>query len=305
MKEAGGMRGVAMARPRQGRQDGPWAREIDDLLRGVSGGFLVGIPLLYTMETWWIGESISMRRALAFVLLTYVINLGFVTVMGFRGRRPGARHPLTEAVEATAVAVLATTATLALLNQIGPGQALDAIVGRIAVDMLPVSLGVSVAHVILAPRETRLGDENQGGTDADGSEHGVGQALALDLGAAFGGALFVGLNIAPTEEVPMLATQVPEAFLPLVILFSLAITYMIVFEAGFGGQDRRLRSRGPFQRPITETVLAYVMSLLTCAAMLLLYGQISWGDDWFVTYTKVILLGLPAAIGAAAGRLAM
>jgi putative integral membrane protein (TIGR02587 family) len=287
-------------------EGGGWGREIDDLLRGLTGGFLVGIPLIYTMETWWIGETVSMPRALAFVGCAYAVNLAFVTVMGFRGRAPGAGHPLTEALEATGLAVVAAAATLALLYQIRPGSPLDVVVGRIAVDMLPISLGVSVAHLILAPRETRLGSEDGGaGGDGGAPDAPRWRALVLDLGAAFAGALFFGLSIAPTEEVPMLATEVPVLYLPLVILFSLALTYGIVFEAEFGGRERRRRTPGPFQRPVTETVLAYLTSLLTCAGLLWLYGQIDAGDDWFVAFTRVVVLGLPAAIGAAAGRLAV
>jgi len=294
------MDALRQTRPR----DNPWAREADDLLRGLTGGFLVGIPLLYTVETWWIGQTISMPRALAFLLCAYGINLAFVTGLGFRGRKAGAFHPLTEALEATALAVIATTVTLALLHQLHPGLALDAIVGRIAVDTLPVSLGVSVAHAVLAPRETRLGGEG-GGDDALPGGHGALKSLVLDLGASFGGALFVSMNIAPTEEIPMLATEVPHGYLPLLVVFSLGLSYAIVFEAGFGGQDRRRRSAGPFQHPLPETTLAYLVSLITCTGALLLYRQISLGDDWFVAYAQIVLLGLPAAIGAAAGRLAI
>ncbi|MCC6790582.1 MAG: DUF2391 family protein, partial [Thermomicrobiales bacterium] len=269
---------------------GGWEQETDDLLRGLTGGFLVGIPLIYTMETWWIGETVSMPRAIAFVAVAYVINLAFVTVTGFRGRAPGARHPVTEAIESTGLAVVAATVTLALLNQIRQDTPLDVVVGRIAVDMLPISIGISVAHLILAPRETRLGDER----DATGDEADIPgvvnwRAMALDVGAAFAGALFLGLSIAPTEEVPMLATEIPVLYLPVLILFSLALTYAIVFEAGFGGREQRRRTKGPFQRPATETGLAYLTSLLVAAGALLLYGQIEWDDDWFASFTQVLV----------------
>lgn len=281
---------------------GTWGREIEDLLRGLAGGFLVGIPLIYTMETWWIGETVSMPRALAFVAVAYALNLALVTVTGFRGRVPGSRHPLTEALEATGLAAVAATVSLTLLNQIRPDSPLDVVVGRIAVDMLPISLGISVAHLILAPRETRLGDE--GGENGSSDDRRL-PALVLDLGAAFAGALFLCISIAPTEEVPMLATEIPVLYLPLLILFSLGLTYAIVFEAEFVGRERRRRTPGPFQRPATETVLAYLASLLTCAGVLVLYRQIDVGQDWFVAYTQIVVLGLPAAIGAAAGRLAV
>ena len=38
------------------RKKNVWINEINDIIRGVCGGFLFGIPLLYTMEVWWIGS---------------------------------------------------------------------------------------------------------------------------------------------------------------------------------------------------------------------------------------------------------
>lgn len=277
-----------------------WGDELNGLVRGLTGGFLIGIPLIYTMETWWIGETISMSRALLFLLLAYAFNFAFVAYAGFREGEAGSHRPFGDALEATALAVVATTATLALLNQLDPGLPLDVLIGRIAVDALPVSLGVAIANHILAPRETRITGSGDGG-EIDGDANSV----VLDVGAAFAGSLFLSLNIAPTEEVPMLATEVPTLLLPLVILFSLLLSYAVVFAAGFGGQERRLRTPGAFQRPITETVVAYVTSLVTCAGVLWLFGQIETGTDPYVAYAQVVLLGLPAAIGGAAGRLAV
>ncbi|MGI8644246.1 MAG: DUF2391 family protein, partial [Thermomicrobiales bacterium] len=131
------------------------------------------------------------------------------------------------------------------------------------------------------------------------------KALVLDAGGSFAGALFLTLNIAPTQEVQKLATEIPTLMLPVLILATIALTYAIVFEAGFRGQERRLKSGGLFQRPETETVLAFLIALLTCAGLLWLYGRIDTGTNWHVAYAQVIVLGLPAAVGAAAGRLAL
>lgn len=279
---------------------GGWGEELDGLQRGLTGGFLVGIPLIYTMETWWIGQSISMPRALLFVALAYLINLAFVAFAGFRRQEAGARRPFGDALVATAVAMVATAITLMLLNQLNTSHPLDVVVGRIAVDALPVSLGVSIANHVLAPRETRTSSEGD-----DGEAQRRLSPVMLDVGAAFAGALFLSLNIAPTEEVPMLATEVPTLMIPAIILFSLLVSYAIVFAAGFGGQESRLETPGAFQHPLTETVLAYVVSLATCTLTLWLYGQIGFDTDLYVIYAQVILLGLPATIGAAAGRLAV
>ena len=298
-----------MGAPTAAAEPGPWARETDALLRGLTGGFIVGIPLLYTMETWWLGQTVTMARALVFLAVAYGLNLAFVAFAGFRRGEAGSVRPLTDALEATALAILAAAATLALLAQLRPGEPLDVLLGRIAVDAVPVSLGISIANHILAPHATRTdaGAGERGGPDGgrgDRAPHGA-RAIALDLGAAFAGALFLCLSIAPTEEVPMLATEVPTAYLPVLILFSLGITYAIVFAAGFSGEEERRRTCGAFQRPLTETVAAYVVALLTCVAVLWLFGQIGPDTDWYVAYAQVVVLGLPAAIGGAAGRLAV
>lgn len=281
-----------------------WSQEIDSLLRGLTGGFLIGIPLIYTMETWWIGETISIPGALLFVAISYLVALALVTVTGFRGTQPGASHPVTEALETIGLAILATAGVLALLNQIRIDYPIDVIVGRIAVDMFPISLGIAVTNLILSPRETRLGDDDES-SRGDAPRRSASRALILDFGAAFAGALFITVNIAPTEEVPMLASEVSKLAIPIIIVFSLILTYAIVFEAGFGGLERRRKSPGPFQQPLTETTIAYLIALMTCAGLLLMYGRIGSGDDWNEAFVQIVILGLPASIGAAAGRLAV
>jgi uncharacterized membrane protein len=72
------------------------------------------------------------------------------------------------------------------------------------------------------------------------------------------GALFLSFSIAPTDEISMLAAELDYAHALALIALSLLLTYVIVFASGFGtGQHEQ---QGPFQSPLTETVLAYVLS---------------------------------------------
>jgi putative integral membrane protein (TIGR02587 family) len=302
MHRSGSERSLNRASGRSGPHAGGWQGELDGVLRGLTGGFLIGIPLIYTMETWQAGQTISPAKALVFLVCAYALNFGFVTFAGFHRAEPGSVRPAGDALEATALAIVAAAVSLALLHQIEPVTPLNVAIGRIAVNTLPISIGVSIANHLLGQRESRTGSGD--GERDEPAHQGAGRAVALDLGAAFGGALFLAVSIAPTDEVPVLATEVPVAYLPFLILFSLVVSYGIVFVAGFGGEERRLQSAGPFQRPITETVLAYLMSLLTAAALLVLFGQIDRETDWALAYAQVVILGLPATIGGAAGRLA-
>ncbi len=66
-----------------------WEQELEDLLRGLSGGFLIGVPLIYTMETWWIGETATVVHTLAFLAIAYLVNLLFIIFAGFRRQETG------------------------------------------------------------------------------------------------------------------------------------------------------------------------------------------------------------------------
>ncbi|MGI8651343.1 MAG: DUF2391 family protein, partial [Geodermatophilaceae bacterium] len=119
------------------------------------------------------------------------------------------------------------------------------------------------------------------------------------------GALFVAFNIAPTEEIPRLAAASSPPALLAVMAASLLISYGIVFQAGFGDQAKRRAQRGILQHPITETAGAYVVALIASVAMLLFFRNLQPGDPWPMLLDHVVLLGLPAAVGGAAGRLAI
>ena len=99
----------------------------------------------------------------------------------------------------------------------------------------------------------------------------------------------------------MLAAELDYAHLLALIGLSLLLSYIIVFASEFGtGQGTQ---PGPFQSPLTETVMAYLVSLLVALLSLYLFDQIELDDPLGRTVSLVLVLGLPATIGGAAGRL--
>ena len=97
----------------------------------------------------------------------------------------------------------------------------------------------------------------------------------------------------------MLATGLDYIHLAFLVAFSLLLSYGIVFESGFD----RTQPEGLFQRPITETTLAYVVSLIVALLSLYLFNQIEPGDPLRSVIEQTLVLGLPMTIGGAAGRL--
>jgi putative integral membrane protein (TIGR02587 family) len=117
--------------------------------------------------------------------------------------------------------------------------------------------------------------------------------------------VIVGSSIAPTDEIPMIASALSSSWLLAIIAVSLLISYMIVFEANFGAQAARRSQPGLFQSPLSETLASYLISLFVSLLMLWLF-QLLRPDDPLVKWVSyTIVLALPATIGGAAGRLAL
>jgi putative integral membrane protein (TIGR02587 family) len=272
---------------------GPWAQELNDLVRAFSGAYIFGVPLLFTMEMWWIGEYGDRWKLLAFLVLGLASNLALTYAAGFK-RETTFRNTINQAVEATAVGIVAATVMLLVLNRIRPGDPLHSVLGMIVIQAVPLSIGASVANEVFG----RWGEKRREG-NAEGVQLKQWQELFSDVGATAIGGIFVGFSIAPTEEIPMLAAGLDYFHLALLVGFSLLLSYGIVFESGFdGGQPE-----GLFQRPITETTLAYVVSLLVAVVSLYLFNQIETGQPLQSVIEQTLVLGLPITIGGAAGRL--
>ena len=254
-------------------------------MRGVAGGALLGVPLLYTQETWLHGRSVSTVLILAGLVVTFAANVALSYFVGFR---PGRTHrPVEDAVVGMGLSVLLSALLLLLLDRVGPETSPENLLGVTALTAIPVSLGFSIG-VALAPRE--------GGQKAAQIPGGVG-----DLLVAAAGALVFALNIAPTEEPVLLAAELDGIRLGMLVVTSLLLPYLMVFYAEFGGRERRVASDGATQGPITETLLAYAVAFVVSAAMLAMFGRVDTLNG--AAAARVVTLAFPASIGAALGRL--
>jgi putative integral membrane protein (TIGR02587 family) len=278
------------------------ASELDDFAHGAAGGFLFGIPLLYTMEFWFIGPRISMLHALTLLGLSIGISLIFIATIGFREKEPPTwRDVIAETIDAIGISLVVTIVTLVMLGKIDISTPLDITVGTIAIELLPVSLGVAIANHILPQQEDRQGQEE----DRQAGKQATGNATVRDIVASAGGALLLSLNIAPTDEVTVLAAELSELQLIGLLIFSLLISYIIVFQAGFRNQQTRLTSEGAFQHPVTETIVAYLIALVVSAATLWIVGALMPPIAFGTILSMTVVLAFPGALGAAAGRLAV
>jgi putative integral membrane protein (TIGR02587 family) len=277
----------------------PWHQELNDLIRGVSGGFLFGIPLLYTMEVWWIGSSVKPLRLLIAIALTFTIVFLLNQTTGFRNAADiRFRDAVVDSVEAMALGIFCTSCVLIMFQEITLDTPLGEALGKLIYESVPFALGVALSNQF-------LNDESE---ETEKPSKGQKQQLngtVADIGATLIGGIIIAFSIAPTDEVPMLAASTSGPWLLVLIFASLLISYAIVFAANFSNQSKRQKQEGIFQDPFSETVISYLASLIASALMLCFFDKLNFTDPWEVWLRYTLILGLPTTVGGAAGRLAI
>ena len=295
---------TGIERPRSRRKRISWSDHLDDAVRGMASGFLVGIPTVFTVDSWWLGEQMGPVDALWLLVFAFALTWAAVYWIGFQQiQRRGIDHAM-DALQAMAIAILSLVVIFAALGQIGDSQPGTVALGRIAVAVAPVAVGVAIANHLLPEDASRYAPDP--GDASSMRTHGRLSNLQrkfFELIAAIAGALFLCLAIVPVGDLNDIATATPLTHLPLVILLSLLVSYSVVFAAGFSGERKRHAGTAPGLNTFSETVVAYCVALVVSFSVLWIFGRIGSNMTWLEMYTKTVLLAFPASMAAAAGRL--
>jgi putative integral membrane protein (TIGR02587 family) len=287
------------------RKNNAYLNEFKDIVRGICGGCLFGVPLIYTMEVWWVGSLATPANLLAVIASTFILLFFVNRTEGFRKRSRSKTHSyetVAETIEAMAIGLVCSAFLLLVLQELTIETALSENIGKIVYESVPFSIGVCLSNQLL--EDTRKAQSNNDKSGSSQNEDALNATLS-DLGVTLIGAIVIAFNIAPTDEIPMLAAATSEFWLLVLIATSLLVSYAIVFESGFSNQKKRREQKGIFQRPISETMACYIVSLGAAALMLLFFQKLSLSDSLMTWLEYTLLLGLPATIGGAAGRLAI
>lgn len=289
------------------QQRANWTRELEDVTRGACGGFLFGVPLLYTMEVWWIGSTVTPPLMLLAIVTTWTVVFFLSRTEGFRRTaNVSFTNAVRDTVEAVAIGLVCTTLMLLILQELTLQTQLSEALGKVVFESVPFSLGVALSNQFLGtdPKESRGQSSQPDSAQATSLQPEISGTLA-DVGATLIGAIIIAFSIAPTDEIPMLAAATSEGWLLATIAVSLLISYGIVFEANFANKSKRQQQQGLFQGPLSETIMSYLISLIAAAMMLWFFQQLDFSDPGAMWLSYTVLLGLPATIGGAAGRLAI
>ena len=185
------------------------------LARAFGGALLFALPLLMTMEMWALGSTMHPLRLALFLFAMFPVLGGLAYYAGFE-ESFGWLDFLLNACVAWAVAFLAAGIGLALLAALGPGMSGGEIVGRLALQAVPASIGAMLARSQLGARDEEVEERRR---DTYGGE--------LFLAAV--GALFMAFNVAPTEEIVLIAQMMTAWHAIVLVLASLALMHAFVY----------------------------------------------------------------------------
>ncbi|MBB5741185.1 TIGR02587 family membrane protein [Brevundimonas aurantiaca] len=257
-----------------------------DLGRAFGGALVFSIPLLMTMEMWEQGVAMDRGRLLAFIVAGLPLLYGLAYYAGFSDRR-GLANDLMDTAVALAVGFLTAGVLLSLFGVVRWGDPPREALGRIALQAVPGAMGALLA------RRQLSGDADGGETQEDQASY-VGELFLMAAGA-----LFFALNVAPTEEMILIAYKAGALNVLGLMGVSILLLHLIVFRAGFAGQEEADRPAHAF---FHFTLPGYAIALGVSLFALFVFGRIE-GHSLAGVVQAMAVLGFPAAIGAAAARL--
>jgi putative integral membrane protein (TIGR02587 family) len=255
---------------------------------------MFSLPLLYTMEAWWTGFVVGPLALLCLVLGTFVLLLGYNRYAGIRYDAT-AWEVVIDSVEEMGLGLLIAAVLLWLLGRLTWEMTWHEIASKIIVEAMVVAIGVSVGTSQLGGAKADVDADGKDDTNQPVSDSYTGQLVIAFCGAV----LFAG-NVAPTEEILVIALETAVWKLLLLAGLSMGLGGVILYYANFVGGEHAVAN--DFTEICRDVVVMYAIALIASALMLWFFGRFAdVALDMWVAQT--IVLAAAATLGASAGRL--
>jgi putative integral membrane protein (TIGR02587 family) len=280
----------------------PVGESLQEYARGLAGGLLFSLPLLYTMEVWWAGFTAHPWRLGVYVLATFVVLLGYNEFAGLR-RDTCFKEVCIDSVEEMGIGLAVAAVVLWLLGRVTFATPATEAVGQIVIEAMTVAIGVSVGTAQFGAsaddEDKGAEDDSAGATEGDGA--GGVRRFGGQVVVSLCGAVLFAANLAPTEEIVQIAIEISAWRLLGLALLSLSLAALILYYSKFAGADQHVR----FDRRhdvLVGTVVTYAVALFVSALILWFFGRFD-GCSLAVSLGQVVVLGVAATLGSSAGRL--
>jgi putative integral membrane protein (TIGR02587 family) len=257
--------------------------------RAFGGALIFSLPMLMTMEMWWLGFTMDPWRLALLLVWTIPLLIGLSHYMGFE-ETFGFKDDAVDAFVALAVGFFAGAVSLGLFSVIGIDGSAEEVVGKISIQAVPGSIGAMFA-------QSQLGGNDKNRRDKQRHAGYLGELFIMAAGA-----LFLSFNVAPTEEIMLIGHQMSPWHSMALVVVSLLVMHAFVYTVGFQGSrpiPEGISRRSIFVR---YTIVGYIVVLFMSAYILWTFGRMD-GLGFSQMLSVLIVLSFPSAVGAAAARL--
>ncbi|WP_414650646.1 TIGR02587 family membrane protein [Ensifer sp.] len=274
------------------RADFNHGRFAKGLARGIAGALLFALPMFLTMEMWELGLYIDRFRLVLLLLINIPLLILLARRIGFEDVSTW-REAVRDASIAYFLGVAASAAVLSIIGVLRFGQAIPEAIGMIAIQAVPASIGALLGRSELGQHED--GDEDPVSEDLDEGYGGELFMMAV-------GALFLGLNVAPTEEMILVSFKMSPCHAIAVIVASILLMHGFVYALSFIGGHQVEEGTPGWHAMIRFTFPGYIIAFSISLYCLWTFHRLD-GIDPTQAIMATVVLGFPSAIGAAAARL--
>lgn len=271
--------------------------------RGAAGALIFGIPMLMTMELWQLGFYIDRNRLFVLLLLNIPLLVLLAQVIGFE-RTSTWREACRDAMVAYALGIILSAVVLVLFGDLQTDMTISELIGKISIQAVPASIGAILGRAQLGGKsneEERKTEDGSGNTD-DPVDKRISASYGRELFLMAVGALFLNLNVAPTEEVILISYKMTAWHSLVAVLASICIMHGFVYAVAFRGSHDIPTDTPWWHILVRFTLPGYVVAIAVSLYVLWVFGRL---DDIAPVQMlmSTIVLSFPGAIGAAAARL--
>jgi putative integral membrane protein (TIGR02587 family) len=261
--------------------------------RGIAGGLVFSLPLLFTMEVWWTAVAVRPVALLVYVATTFLLLIGYNRFAGLRVDA-SFTEVLIDSVEEAGIGMVLAFVVLWTFGLLHLEMGLTELLGKVVLEGMTVAIGVSVGTAQLGADDEQQ-DRGLGDDDAE-PLHVPGQFVI----AACGAVLFAA-SVAPTDEIAVLAGRASPGALVGVAAVSWGLGAMVLRFSDFVGSGPHAHGETWLELGLHAT-MSYAVALGVSAGLLLFFGH--FDDVTLATLVgRTVVLGVAGSLGASAGRL--
>ncbi len=261
------------------------------LARAFAGAIIFSFSIVMTMEMWSLGYLMPPYRVNLLVILSIPLLVGVSRFIGFKDTENLA-DDIIDAFVGYAVGFTTSATFLLLFGIIDLNMSWYEIIGKVTVQTVAAAIGAMFA-------QSQLGgsDENYKSDEEKKESSDYWGELFL----MFIGAVFLAMNPASTEEIYLIAYKMTGWQIVILALASIAMMHAFVYSVGFSGSEKDFDNFSYWKVFWRFTIVGYAIALVVSSYLLWTFGSLD-GLSLDKALEVTIVLGFPAALGAAASR---